>query len=103
MIYADKINLSFGSQPIFEDVSFSIQQNQKVGLVGRNGSGKSTLLRAIVDNDVLDSGSLTYYSNKKIAYLPQSVVLESERTILQETVRALDEVADLLDHAERLS
>jgi len=90
MIYADKINLSFGSQPIFEDLSFSIQQDQKVGLVGRNGSGKSTLLKAIVDNSVLDSGSLTYFSTKRIAYLPQSVVLDSVSSILDETVREID-------------
>lgn len=102
MIYADKINLSFGSQPIFDDLSFSIQQDQKVGLVGRNGSGKSTLLKAVVDNSVLDSGTLSFFSSKKIAYLPQSVVLESERPLIDETVRALDEVAQLLDQAELL-
>jgi ATP-binding cassette subfamily F protein 3 len=102
MIYADKINLSFGSQPIFEDLSFSIQQDQKVGLVGRNGSGKSTLLRAIVDNDVLDGGALTFFSGKKIAYLPQNVVLASERSIIDETIRAIEEVARLLDKSELL-
>lgn len=102
MIYADKINLSFGSQPIFEDLSFSIQQNQKVGLVGRNGSGKSTLLRAIIENNVLDSGSITIFSSKKVAYLPQHVVLSSERSILNETTRALEEIAQLLDRSDAL-
>ncbi|HEV2600921.1 MAG TPA: ABC-F family ATP-binding cassette domain-containing protein [Candidatus Babeliales bacterium] len=102
MIHADNINLSFGSQVVFNDISFTVQQDQKVGLVGRNGSGKSTLLHAIIDNSQLDSGSLKYLTSKKIAYLPQNVVLESDRSIIDETVRAIKEIADLLDKAALL-
>lgn len=88
MIQANSICLSFGSQKIFDSISFTINQYQRIGLVGRNGSGKSTLLKAIMDDSTLDDGSITTISSKKIAYMPQEVVLNSELSIIDETCTA---------------
>jgi ATP-binding cassette subfamily F protein 3 len=93
MILANKIRLSFGSQKVFDDISFTINDNQRIGLIGKNGSGKSTLLEAIIGIQPLDSGSITISKQKKIAYLAQDVVLASSRTILEETMTAFEMVA----------
>ena len=62
---------------LFDDISFDIKDDQRIGLIGANGSGKSTLLEAIVGMQLLDDGSITVSKRKKIAYLAQDVVLSS--------------------------
>ncbi|HZW61626.1 MAG TPA: ABC-F family ATP-binding cassette domain-containing protein [Candidatus Babeliales bacterium] len=90
MIQAHNICLSFGDQAIFDHISFTINQDQRIGLVGRNGSGKTTLLRAIIDSSQLDEGAVSTISSKKIAYMPQEVVLLSTLSILDETCTAFE-------------
>jgi ATP-binding cassette subfamily F protein 3 len=88
MIQAQSITLSFGSRVLFDQISFDINEDQRIGLIGKNGSGKSTLLEAIVGLQQLDSGTITISKNKKIAYLAQDVVLASQLNILEETMTA---------------
>ncbi len=90
MIHVKNINLSFGNQTIFDNVSFTIQQNQKIGLVGANGSGKSTLLKAIADMQNLDSGTIAVENRSAIAYMPQEVVLESEKSVYLEALSTFE-------------
>lgn len=85
MIQVHNASLSFGSQTVFDRISFIISQHERIGLVGRNGSGKTTLLKAIIEPSVLDEGSVTIQSKKRIAYMPQEVVLQSTLSILDET------------------
>ncbi|BDC35057.1 ABC transporter ATP-binding protein [Candidatus Dependentiae bacterium Noda2021] len=99
MIIAQNIQLSFAAQPIFDHISFTINQDQKIGLVGRNGSGKSTLLKAIAGYQELNGGSISVSKNKKIAYMPQDVVLNSSRTILQETLTAFEALHALMQES----
>ena len=68
MIQARNIDLAFGGQKVFDDISFNLSDDQKIGLVGLNGSGKSTLLKAIAGQQVLDSGRVSTVNNKTIAY-----------------------------------
>ncbi len=89
MILANNINLSFGSQKVFDGISFTINDDQRIGLIGKNGSGKSTLLEAIVGIQPLDSGTITISKQKKIAYLAQDVVLASSLSILEETLTGI--------------
>ncbi len=102
MIYAKNVTLTFGTQPIFNNISFTVDASQRVGLVGRNGSGKSTLLKAIHHPQMLDSGAITILSNKKIAYMPQEVVLDSDKSILDEALSVFTEIAALQLEAEIL-
>jgi len=88
MIQTNNICLSFGEQVVFDDVSFTLNQDQRIGLVGRNGSGKSTLLKVIAGQQHLDSGSVAISNKKVVAYMPQEVVLESDKSILDETLTA---------------
>jgi len=88
MILADTLQLSFGTQTVFDDISFTIQPNQRIGLVGRNGSGKSTLLEVIAGTQEVDDGRVSIGRHTKVAYMPQEVVLNSTRCILDETMTA---------------
>ncbi len=102
MIQAHNICLSFGNQDIFDHISFIINQQDRIGLVGRNGSGKTTLLKAIIDPSVLDDGAITLLSKKRIAYMPQEVVLQSSLSILDETFTTFSELHALLEEIKIL-
>lgn len=84
MIHINAISLHFGNRALFDELSLSINENDRVGLVGRNGSGKSTLLKVINNPAMLDEGSIAIVKNKTVAYMPQEVVLLSDKTILEE-------------------
>ena len=96
MFIAKNLELHFGSQVIFDDASFSINSEQRIGLVGRNGSGKTTLLKVIAGQQQLDSGNCSIQKDKTIAYLPQNVVLLSDKVILTEALNSSDNLGDLL-------
>ncbi len=102
MIQATKLSLSFGSQVIFNNISFLINQKDRIGLVGRNGSGKTTLLKSIIDQSVLNCGTVSLHSGKKLAYMPQEVVLESSLSILDETFSVFERVALLQTQVEAI-
>ena len=95
MILANNLKLSFGSQKVFDGISFTINDDQRIGLIGKNGSGKSTLLEVMVGLQPLDGGTITISKQKKIAYLAQDVVLASSLSILEETLTAFQDIADL--------
>ena len=82
--YLDVQNLtkSFGSLLLFEDISFSIAEGQKVGLIAKNGTGKSTLLSLLVGKDGYDSGSIIYRRDLKVGMLEQSPRFDPEESVL---------------------
>ena len=102
MINANNISLSFSERKMFDSISFTIQQEQRIGLIGRNGSGKSTLLRVITGEQSLDSGIVTVSKYKKIAYLPQEVVLASDKSILDETLSVFSQISALEQEIKKL-
>lgn len=102
MIQASNICLSFGNQEVFDDVSFTINQNDRIGLIGRNGSGKTTLLKAIIEPSILDDGAISIQNRKKIAYMPQEVVLASNLSILEETFSIFETLQDELVDEQKL-
>ena len=82
--YLDIQNLTktFGAQVLFEDISFSVAQGQKVGLIAQNGTGKSTLLEIIVGKEGYDSGSIVFHNDIKVGYLEQTPKFDPEETVL---------------------
>ena len=86
MIGAQNISLIFGQQVILNSQTFTILPHQKLGLVGRNGAGKSTLLKIIAGMQNLDEGSITIDKGRTIAYMPQELVMNSEKNILDEAL-----------------
>ncbi len=93
MIHIKQLTLSFGSQTVFDDISLNINSNSRIGLVGCNGSGKSTLLKVIARQQSVDSGSISILPDKRIAYMPQEMVLQSNRTIINEAMHAVADIS----------
>lgn len=82
--YLDVQNLtkSFGERTLFENISFSVSEGQRVGLIAQNGEGKSTLLSILTDEEGKDSGSVIYRKDLKIGFLHQSPHFEDDETVL---------------------
>ncbi len=82
--YLDVQNLtkSFGDLLLFDNISFSIAEGQRVGLIAKNGTGKSTLLSVITDKEGHDSGSIIYKCDLKVGYLEQSPVFDPDESVL---------------------
>lgn len=98
----------FGIKEILKDATFSLDEGDKVGLIGTNGSGKSTLLKMIAGLEPIDSGERWLNSGSKIVYLPQQPDLDENRTVLEQVfadsgdqmalVREYEEISDKLAH-----
>ncbi|RTL06060.1 ABC-F family ATP-binding cassette domain-containing protein [Candidatus Dependentiae bacterium] len=94
MIILKNIFLSFKNQPIFNGINGHINTKWRIGLYGLNGAGKSTLLKAIASMQPLEKGSIIIEKGISIAYMPQEVVLQSERSILAETMLTFTELVE---------
>ena len=83
--YLDVQNLTkrFGAQVLFDNISFSIAEGQKVGLVARNGTGKSTLMSVLMDKEGHESGDIIYRRDLKVGYLEQSPQFDPQESVLQ--------------------
>jgi ATP-binding cassette subfamily F protein uup len=100
----------FGIKEILKDANFSLDEGDKVGLIGTNGSGKSTLLKMIAGLEPIDGGEIWVNSGAKIVYLPQQPDLDENRTVLEQVfadsgeqmalVREYEELSDKLAHEQ---
>ena len=83
--YLDVQNLTkrFGAEVLFDNISFSIAEGQKVGLVARNGTGKSTLMSVLMDKEGHESGDIIYRRDLKVGYLEQSPKFDPEESVLK--------------------
>mgnify|MGYP000416511617 CR=1 FL=1 len=77
----EHLRLEIGRQILFNDASFSINDGERVALVGRNGCGKSTLMKIIAGLDTLSAGEITMAKNIRIAYMPQDFTLDPDATV----------------------
>jgi len=82
VLSCSNVNLSFGARVILENVSFALDSNDRVGLVGSNGRGKTTLLRILARQQKADTGDIVLASGSHMGYLPQEIRVESERQLL---------------------
>jgi ATP-binding cassette subfamily F protein 3 len=88
MIRVSGLRKSYGREPLFEDVSFSLQSGEKLGVVGRNGHGKSTLFKILMKEEHEDGGEIQIPKNYKVGYLSQHLKF-THPTILEEVCEAL--------------
>ncbi|MDU4324824.1 ABC-F family ATP-binding cassette domain-containing protein [Clostridium disporicum] len=91
---------SYGIRDVLKDITFSINEGDKVGIIGANGEGKSTLFKIITKEISQDSGEIFIDKNKTLGYLSQNLALDSDKNIYEETLSVFDE---LLNIEERLS
>ncbi|EYE89565.1 thiamine ABC transporter substrate-binding protein [Fervidicella metallireducens AeB] len=91
----NKVSKSYGTDIILKDITFSINENEKVGLVGKNGAGKTTLFKILCGLLTPDTGDIFIAKEKRIGYLSQNLDLEDELTIFQETMKVYSHVKSL--------
>jgi len=101
MLSVINLTKSYGSQVVFDAVSFTLSQGERVGLVGRNGSGKTTLLRLITGEEEPDSGTVNVPGNYAIGYLSQTLSF-AEGTVLAEASSVLPAAEDGTDETYRV-
>ena len=78
----EHVSKIFGEKTIFDDVSFGIQEGDKIGIIGINGTGKTTLLRMIAGVEEPDEGQIVKQNGIRLAYLPQHPVFPKDATVL---------------------
>ncbi len=103
MIDVNNITVSFGGRTLFSDVSFSINENDKIALMGKNGAGKSTLLKIIAGAGKPTSGHISGPKEAVIAYLPQHLLTHDNVTVFEETSKAFGEMHQMRDELESLN
>ncbi|MBP6459433.1 MAG: ABC-F family ATP-binding cassette domain-containing protein [Crocinitomicaceae bacterium] len=79
----ENLTKSFGDRMLFSDITFGIDQGQKVAIVAKNGSGKTTLLRCLMDKEQYDSGRIVYRNDIRVAFMEQSENMDDEMTIME--------------------
>ena len=87
LLQLSNIHKAYGLQVIFDDVSFTISENQKIGVIGRNGSGKSTLCKIITGHEESDSGTIQKSATFRLAYLEQHDPYKLDETVVDFLVR----------------
>ena len=92
LLNADNINKSYTEKPLLQNISLSIHEGEKIGLIGVNGTGKSTLLRILAGAEEPDSGRVTYTNGIRISYLPQNPPYDSSLTVEEQALKYLHEI-----------
>jgi ATP-binding cassette, subfamily F, member 3 len=95
MISVNNISVLFGGEPLFENISFLINKQDRIGLAGRNGAGKSTMLKLIVGLNNPSSGEIARPTDIKMAYLPQDLIHKNGKTVIEEAKEAFYEINEM--------
>lgn len=103
MISVDNLAVEFGGTALFSEVSFTINENDKIALMGKNGAGKSTMMKIIAGEQRATKGHVRYPKDAIIAYLPQHLLTEDECTVFEEASKAFAHVYEMRDEMEALN
>lgn len=95
MISVNQISVHFTGEYLFDNVSFIVNERDRIGLVGKNGAGKTTLLKIFAGLLEPEKGSVAYPSGTTIGYLPQELITDSRNSVLDETLTAFDQVRSI--------
>ncbi|MEQ9263415.1 MAG: ABC-F family ATP-binding cassette domain-containing protein [Owenweeksia sp.] len=97
----ENISKSYGARTLFKDISFGIDEGQKVALVAKNGTGKTSILTILSGDDQPDAGRVTYRKNLKVGFLSQDPNLKDGRTILESVLSVDNEVTQAITRYEK--
>ena len=103
MIQLENISKEYPDGILFNNVTFQIKNKMRIGLVGPNGSGKTTLLKLMLGKESPDNGNIQKDKNLSIGYLPQDIIIGTNRTILEEVLSAFPEIRDIENKMEAIS
>lgn len=103
MITVNDIAVEFGGTTLFSEVTFAINENDKIALMGKNGAGKSTLLKIVAGENKPTRGGISAPSDAVIAYLPQHLLLNDDCTVIEETSKAFAAVLDMKKEIDEIN
>lgn len=103
MISVDALAVEFSGETLFSDVSFVVNENDKIALMGKNGAGKSTMMKIIAGEQKATKGKVNSPKEAVIAYLPQHLLTEDNCSVFQETAKAFKEIFAMRDEIESIN
>ncbi|MBR5777129.1 MAG: ABC-F family ATP-binding cassette domain-containing protein [Bacteroidales bacterium] len=103
MISINNLSVQFTGTNLFDNVTFNINDRDRIGLVGKNGAGKSTLLKIIAGIQQPETGTIVVAKDQTVGYLPQEMIPNSSKTIIAEALTAFEQIDYLEDELQRLA
>lgn len=103
MITVNDIAVEFGGTVLFSEVTFAINENDKIALMGKNGAGKSTLLKIVAGQNKPTRGNISAPKEAVIAYLPQHLLASDDCTVMEETSKAFADVLDMKKEIDEIN
>lgn len=103
MITVNDVAVEFGGTVLFSEVTFAINENDKIALMGKNGAGKSTLLKIVAGQSKPSRGGVSAPKDAVIAYLPQHLLTADGATVFEETSKAFAEVSDMKNEIDAIN
>lgn len=103
MISIDGLAVEFGGTTLFKDISFVVNDKDRIALMGKNGAGKSTLLKIIAGAQTPSRGKISAPRDAVIAYLPQHLMTEDDRTVFEEAAQAFSQVQSMQKELDELN
>lgn len=103
MITVNDIAVEFGGTTLFSEVTFAINENDKIALMGKNGAGKSTLLKIVAGANKPTRGGISAPSDSVIAYLPQHLLTSDDCTVMEETSKAFADVLNMKKEIDEIN
>ena len=103
MISVEGLKVEFGVKPLFQDVSFVVNDRDRIALVGKNGAGKSTMLKILCGMQKPTAGNIAVPADTTLGYLPQVMVLQDDTTVKEEARKAFADNTRLKEKVERMN
>jgi ATP-binding cassette, subfamily F, member 3 len=103
MISVDGLAVAFGGTTLFKDISFVINETDRIALMGKNGAGKSTLLKIIAGAQNASAGRVVVPTDRVVAYLPQHIATNNTRTVFEEAAQAFAELIQMQQEIDNLN
>ena len=103
ILTAENLTKAYTDKPLFKNVSFIIDEADKIGIIGVNGTGKSTLLKMLAGLEVPDSGEIKLIGNLKVSYLPQSPDFDAGKSVINQVFNSDDPLLTIIKEYEELT
>jgi ATP-binding cassette, subfamily F, member 3 len=103
MISVEQLTIEFGGSPLFDEITFLVNQKDKIALVGKNGAGKTTLLKVFAGTQAPTRGKITIPKDLTIGYLPQHMIHNHGTTVMQEAEKAFEHITSLQTQIDHIS
>ena len=103
MISVDAIGVEFSGHTLFSDVSFVVNDSDKIALMGKNGAGKSTIMKIMAGVQKPSKGNVRSPKDAVIAYLPQHLLTDDDSTVFEEASKAFIHIFEMRDEMDKLN